>query len=84
MRVFELKQKEVINACSCKSLGCPVDVEFDPCTGQIIQLIIPGPGKFCSFFGRDSEFCIPWKCIRQIGEDIILVEIDEDHCLKKL
>ena len=80
MRVFELKQKEVINACSCKSLGCPVDVEFDPCTGQII----PGPGKFCSFFGRDSEFCIPWKCIRQIGEDIILVEIDEDHCLKKL
>ena len=32
----------------------------------------------------DSEFCIPWKCIRQIGEDIILVEIDEDHCLKKL
>lgn len=83
MRVFELKQKEVINACNCRSMGCPVDVEFNPCSGQITDLIVPGPGKFCSFFGRDSEFCIPWKCIKQIGEDIILVEIEEDKCLKK-
>lgn len=84
MRILELKQKEVINSCTCKSLGCPIDVEFDSCSGQITQLIIPGPGKFCSFLGRDSEYCIPWKCIRQIGEDIILVEIQEEHCLKKL
>lgn len=83
MRVLELKQKEVINACTCKSMGCPVDVEFDPCGGQITDLIVPGPGKFCGFFGRDSEFCIPWKCIKQIGEDIILVEIEEEKCLKK-
>lgn len=84
MRVFELKQKEIINACTCKSMGCPVDVEFDCKTGQITQLIVPGPGRFCGFFGRDSEFCIPWECICQIGDDIILVEIQEDKCLKKL
>ena len=29
MRVCELKQKEIINVCTCKSLGCPIDVEFD-------------------------------------------------------
>ena len=83
MRVIDLKQKEVINTCTCKSLGCPVDVEFHPSTGQITELIVPGPGRFCGCFGRDSEFCIPWKCIRQIGEDIILVEIQEDRCIRK-
>ena len=51
---------------------------------DLTALMIPGPGKFCCFLGRDSEFCIPWECICQIGEDIILVEIDEKKCLKKL
>ena len=43
MRVIDLKQKEVINTCTCKSLGCPVDVEFHPSTGQITELIVPRP-----------------------------------------
>ncbi|MDY2596498.1 MAG: YlmC/YmxH family sporulation protein, partial [Oliverpabstia sp.] len=41
-------------------------------------------GRICGIFGRDSEFCIPWECICQIGEDIILVEIEEKKCLKSL
>ena len=28
MRICELKQKEVINIHTCRSLGCPLDVEF--------------------------------------------------------
>lgn len=27
MRVVDLRQKEVINICTCKTLGCPIDVE---------------------------------------------------------
>ena len=83
MRVCDLKQKEIINTCTCKSLGCPIDVEFDCHTGRIEALIVPGPGKICSLLGRDSEYIIPWDCILQIGEDIILVEIKEDKCLQK-
>ncbi len=83
MRICELKQKEVINICSCKSLGCAIDVEFNCKTGRLTALIVPGPGRFCSFFGRDSEIVIPWECIRQIGEDIILVEINEESCCRK-
>ena len=33
--------------------------------------------------GRDCEYIIPWDCVVQIGDDIILVEIKEDMCLKK-
>lgn len=83
MRVCELRQKEVINICSCRTLGCPLDVEFDCKTGCIQTLIVPLPGKMCGFFGPTSEYVIPYSCIRQIGEDIILVEIREEEFLKK-
>lgn len=83
MRMCELRQKEVINICTCRSLGCVSDVEIDICTGFVKAIIIPGPGRICSFLGRDTEFIIPWECIRQIGSDIILVEIEEEKCRKK-
>ena len=73
MRVCELRQKEVINVCTCRTLGCPVDVEFDCKTGNLTAIIIPVPG----------EYVIPYGCIRQIGEDIILVEIKEEKFLRK-
>lgn len=81
MRLCELRQKEIINICTCRSLGCPADLDFDPRNGRILALIVPGPARICGFFGRDSEYLVPWDCIRQIGEDIILVEINEDRCL---
>ncbi len=81
MRLCELKQKEVINIGTCKSLGYPIDVEMDVCKGTLTALIVPGPGKMCSFF-CDKEYCIPWNAIKQIGDDIILVEICEEKCLQ--
>ena len=83
MRICDLKQKEVINTCTCRCLGTPIDVEFECPEGRLTALIVPGPGKFCGIFGRESEYVIPWKCIRQIGADIILVDIYEEKCLRK-
>lgn len=83
MRLCELKRKEVINICTCCSLGCVSDLDIDMKTGCILALIVPGPGKLCWFLGRDTEFVIPWKCIVQIGADIILVEVDEEKIRKK-
>ena len=83
MRLCELKQKEIINTCTCKSLGCPVDLEFDEKSGKITALIVPGPGKFRCLWGRDSEYIIPWNSVCQIGEDIILVEIREEKAFRK-
>lgn len=83
MRLCELRQKEVINVCTCSSLGCVMDVEMDIKSGCIAALIVPGPGRFPSFWGSEHELIIPWKCICQIGEDIILVEIREEDCHRK-
>ncbi len=75
MRLIDLRQKEIINICTCCSLGCPADLEFNARTGRISALIVPGPARFLGLLGREKDLVIPWECICQIGEDIILVEM---------
>ena len=84
MRIEELKQKEVINTCNCKILGCADDIEFDICTGCIEAIIVPGPGKWCGLVCNDFEYVIPFKCIVQVGPDIILVKVDEKEVRNKI
>ena len=78
MSIRELQKKEVINTRNCASLGVVADIEFDPKCGKITAIVVPGPGKICCLFGRETQYVIPWECIRQIGEDIILVCVEED------
>lgn len=74
MRMYELREKEVVNICDCTRIGCVGDIEIDNC-GCIKAIIVPECGKLCGLFGREHEYVIPWKCIKQIGSDIILVEV---------
>lgn len=83
MRIYDLKDKDVVNVKDCKVLGCVVDVDFDSCTGCILSLIVPGPGRICGVFGRDMEYVIPWKCVKCIGPDVVLVDIRADDCFVK-
>ena len=83
VRFSEFQEKEVINVCSGRRLGCIADVEINICTGEIEAIVIPGPGKICGFFGTDCEYVIPFSCIKKIGPDIVLVEIKEEKFLQK-
>ena len=47
------------------------DLEFDPCTGQIKAIVVPGPGCICGFLGREKEYVIPFGNICRIGDDIV-------------
>lgn len=76
MRLFDCRDKEVVNICDCRKLGFVSDVEFCPKTGVIEALIIPGPPRLFSCRGKDNEFVIPFCCVKQFGEEIILVEIN--------
>jgi YlmC/YmxH family sporulation protein len=75
MTFSELKSKDVINICDCKRLGRISDLEFDHCKGCIVSVMIPGGGKLASFLRCEPDITIPYKDIRQIGPDIILVDI---------
>ncbi len=75
MLFSELKCKDVINIRDCKKLGNVCDVEFDECSGCICKIIISGGSRVLSFLRCDPDIVIPYKDIRQIGPDIILVDI---------
>ena len=82
MRFCDLRQKEVINQCGCKRLGFVSDLDFDPCTGKINSIIVPGVPKVCGLFGRDTEYIIPFSCVCQIGDEIVLVQANEKDIIK--
>jgi YlmC/YmxH family sporulation protein len=76
-RIVELRQKEVINLTDGRRLGFVKDVEFSLESGKLLSIILPGPWSFFRFFGRETEFVIPWKDVRKIGEEIILVDLKD-------
>lgn len=76
MLYSEFKCKEVINIRDCRKLGKVIDFEFDECTGCIHKIVVPGNcNRICSFFKSEDEYVIPYKNIKKIGPDIILVDI---------
>ncbi len=71
----ELKRKEVINVQDGKRLGFIQDLDIDLYRGEIRALIVPGPNKLLSVFGKEKNYIIEWKDIVKIGSDVILVDL---------
>ena len=65
-RGLDFKHKEVVNI---------KDVTADLESGIITSIIVPGTNSKLSIFAGNNDIEIPWKNIRCIGDDIILVEI---------
>ena len=83
MRICELREKEVVNVCDGERLGNICDIDFEERTGRICTLVIPGPCKIFGIIGRDSEYLIPYECVKRIGSDVVRVEIEAAKCLHK-
>ena len=72
-RIQDLRRKEVINICDGCRLGYAADVDIRVPEGQVVAIVVYGPCRFFGLFGRGEEYYIPWDCIKQIGDDIILI-----------
>lgn len=72
---LDFKHKEVININDGKRLGYVQDVTANLETGMITSIIVPGSNKFFSMFSSANDIVIPWKNVKCIGDDVILVEI---------
>ncbi len=83
MRICEFRNKQVINVCDCKVLGFVADIDFDTCSGCILTIIVPGPARFCGLLGHEIEYVIPFKCVKCIGPDAILVDVDIEKIANK-
>ena len=58
------------------------DIEIDEYSGKVDKIIVPASGKILGVFGQEKEYCIPWREIKQIGDDIILVDVDTEKILE--
>lgn len=82
-KIADLRCKEVINIHNGFRLGFVCDVIVNVITGHLVAILVPGPCKFFGIFGREDDFLIPWDCIRRIGDDIILVDIEGPYRREK-
>ncbi len=76
-RATDLRHKEVINISDGRRIGFVSDVEINFDDGTVEALIVPSGARMLGLIGRDDELVIPWSRIKKIGEDIILVDLDE-------
>lgn len=75
IRFSEFRKKEVISIRECKRLGHVCDIEFDECKGCIIKIMVPSCSGIWGKLTDDTAIVIPFHCIKQIGPDLILVDI---------
>lgn len=70
----ELRSKEVINIGDGERLGFVSDLEFDPKTGRILSISVPGAYRILGILGKEEDVVIKWENIRKIGDDLIIID----------
>ena len=82
-RIEDFRYKEVVNVSNGQRLGFVCDVMIDINTGIVLAIIVPGRCKFFGLFLREDDYVLPWDCIKRIGGDIILVEVQGEYRREK-
>lgn len=78
MRYKEISGKEIINIKTGSRLGIlgQTDLQINQKTGKIESFIIP-TYKWFGFKKEETAATITWDMIKKVGNDIILIELDE-------
>ena len=74
MHLSELQSKDIVNIINGKKIGRIIDVTLSD--GKIYNLIIEPKRFFLNIFKRGDEVSIKWESIEKIGEDVILIKLD--------
>ena len=78
MNLSELAGKEIVNLVNGERLGVigECDIIVDEKTGKILTLSIPRERGFFSIRKDKGDLEIPWKNVKKIGNDMIIIEYD--------
>ena len=76
-RLSSFTKKEVENVLDGRRLGFLCDVEVELTTGKVEAIVISVPTKILPSGSKSTELVIPFNKIKKVGEDIILVHVEE-------
>lgn len=78
MNLSELAGKEIVNLVTGERLGVvgECDIILDEITGDILALTIPKERRFFGLRKDRETLEIPWRCVRKIGNDMIIIEYE--------
>ncbi|WP_409341233.1 YlmC/YmxH family sporulation protein [Paenibacillus sp. MBLB4367] len=77
MKISDFQSKDVVNIVDGKKLGQVSDLELDLRQGRIESIVVPNYSRFFGLFGGGADVVIPWRNIVKIGEDVVLVKLDD-------
>jgi len=85
MRLSSLAGKEIINLYDGARLGMVGDSELviDTDSGKVDSIIVPANGALMSFFYKQKDLVIPWRAIKKVGNEVIIVELEEGNEILK-
>lgn len=75
MRLSDLQHKDVVNINDGTKIGNIIDIRLDE-KGNMDGLIVEKTKFIISMFTSSNEIEIKWSQISKIGEDVILVSIN--------
>jgi YlmC/YmxH family sporulation protein len=78
MRYSELGSKEIIDVDHGERMGMLGSADFliDEQSGTIESIILPS-GGFLGLGKKQEEVVIPWRSIRKVGPEMIIVELKQ-------
>ena len=74
MHLSELQAKDIVNIIDGRKIGRIIDVTL--ADGKIYNLIVEPKRFFLNIFKRGDEVSIKWESIEKIGEDVILIKLN--------
>ncbi|MBM7867529.1 YlmC/YmxH family sporulation protein [Heliobacterium gestii] len=77
IKISDLRLRDIVNIHDGRRLGVIKDIDIDPEMGRVKAIVLPGQGRFMSFFGRGDDMVVPWDRIKKIGVDVILVDVSQ-------
>ncbi|NMD69526.1 YlmC/YmxH family sporulation protein [Bacillus sp. DNRA2] len=80
MKLSDLSGKEIVDVKRAERLGVlgQTDLEINEQTGQIEALLIPTL-KWFGLRKQGNEVRVPWRHIKKIGTDMIIIDIPDEE-----
>ncbi|MBR1864719.1 MAG: YlmC/YmxH family sporulation protein [Ruminococcus sp.] len=72
-----IRNKEIVNVRNGMKIGYADDIELDTSSAAIVSIIVYGRARAFGLMGRDDDMIIRCSDIELIGEDMILVDLEE-------